>query len=130
MKKIHEFKVIDFETKRQERERQKRYEYIQSMIQINEPELFDKLIAEQELTDEKIASCRQFIDFLNDHGYDPLSIFEEATFMPEEDFYEDNGINWYIAIDEALTYYAVLRKEDKDKYNIALFVHPYISAFE
>lgn len=122
--------IIDFEAKREEREQEKRYEYIHSMVQIGEPELFDKLIAEQVLTDERIASCSDFIELLRKRGHDPLSVFEEATFMTEDCFFEENGVNWFIAIEEALTYYAFMRKYEKTIYEEALRLHPYISAFE
>lgn len=122
--------VISFDVKRKEREQEKRYEYIDSMVEMNNSDLFDKMIAEQELTEEKIASCRQYIDFLKNLGHDPVAVFEEATFMEPMDFQADNGVCWHEAIEAMLTYYAVLRENDKDKYNIALFVHPFLCNFE
>lgn len=124
-------KVIDFEAKKRERESKKRYDYILSMIQLGQQELFDKLIEEEEaaLTTEKEESCGDFIGLLQKRGHDPSIIFEEVTFVPEEEFYEEHQINWYIAIEEALTYYAVLRKHDKDKYNIVLELHPFVGSF-
>lgn len=122
--------IISFKEKQQERELQKRYEYIQSMIQINERELFDKLIAEQALTDERVFSCNDFINALKKHGHDPFHIFESATFMLENDFYEEYELNWYTAIEEALTYYAIIRKNDRALYEEALLLHPYISPFD
>lgn len=123
-------KLIDFESIRKEREEERRREYIQSMVQLGQPELFDKLISEQDLTDEKIASCKHYIDFLTSIERDPIAVLEEVTFMEPMDFQEDNGVCWYEAIEAALTYYATLREHDKDKYNIALFVHPFVSSFD
>ena len=120
--------VIDFEAKIRERELNKRYEYIQSKVQLGQWELFDELIAEEEgrLTDEKTASCSDFIRSLDRMGHEPLVIFQEAIFMPEEVFYEEHEVNWHIAIEEALTYYAVLRKHDRNKYELDLLLHPYV----
>lgn len=125
-------KVIDFAARKVVRDKEKLYEYIGSMVRINQPELFDKLIAEQVLTDEKTASCSDFLKGLQKSGRDPLIVLQEATCMygNEEDYYEDNGINWNVAIEHALVYYAVLREHDHVNYQAALLLHPYISAFD
>lgn len=122
-------KVISFEEKKRQKEDFKRYEYIQSMCQLQRPDLFDELIAEQELTDEKIASCKDFIDSMQRRGRDPLIAFQEVCFMSEEEFYADNGVNWYITIEESLNYYATLREHDRDAYDIALQLHPFVGIF-
>ena len=123
-------KVIDFEAKRQKREQNKRHEYIQSLCQFQRPDLFDELIAEteKELTQEKIDSCNEFVDALKRGNLDPLTVFQEATFMYGNDFYEENGIDWSIMIENALTYYAVNRKYSRDQYDKALQLHPFISS--
>lgn len=101
--------VIDFTEKKRARDHEQRYEYIKSMCQFQRPDLFDKLIAEQELTVEQINSCTRFIIALRERDIDPLTLFEEATFIHEDEFYEDWGINWWIAIDAALVYFATAR---------------------
>ena len=123
-------KVINFEVKRQQREQYKRHEYIQSMCQFQRPDLFDELIAEteKELTQDKIDSCNEFIDVLKRGNLDPLTVFQEATFMYGNDFYEKNGIDWSIMIENALTYYAINRKYSRDQYELALQMHPFISS--
>lgn len=120
-------KVINFEEKKRQRQDRERYEYIKSMCQFQRQDLFDQLISEQVLTDDKIASCSDFIKALQKRKIDPLSIFEESVFVWEDDFYDEWNINWYIAIEEALVYYAVNRRHDREAYNISLQLHPYIA---
>lgn len=121
-------KVISFEEKKRQKEDHKRYEYIKSMCQFQRPDLFDKLIAEQELTEEKIASCSDFTTALEKRGIDPLAVIEEATFVTEEEFYEDWGINWWIAVEEALVYYAFARKVNSSVYEKLLRSNPFVSS--
>lgn len=124
--------IIDFETKRRERKEQKLLDDLIEMVQLGKPELFDKLIAREEetLTTEKESSCSQYIKWLQGLGMDPLIVFQEATFMEPMDFSADNGVDWHEAIEAALTYYAVLRKRDRSKYNIALELHPFVASLD
>lgn len=124
--------IIDFETKKRERNEQKRWDAIEAMVQLGQPDLFDQLIAREEkaLTTERESSCSQYINFLKGLGRDPSVIFEEATFMEPMDFATDNGVDWYEAIEAALTYYAILRKHAKDKYEFILLTHPFVASFE
>lgn len=88
---------------------------------------FDKLIAEQELTSEKIAACNQFLVALRMSMIEPLAVIEEATFIYDE-FYEDWQIDWKFAIEKALVYYAVARKHDHEIYQQLLKSNPFIAS--
>lgn len=123
-------KVINFEEKKRQKEDFKRYEYIKSMCQFQRPDLFEQLIAEQDLTDEKMASCSRFLIALRTQGIDPLAVIEEATFIYEEEFYDDWDINWYIAIEKALIYYAVARKHNHEVFQQLLKSNPFIASVE
>lgn len=127
--KVHEFKVIDFKTKRQKNEQKKQYLYIKSMCQRGRPNLFDTLIAkvEEKLTQEKVDSCNLLMEKLKKGGFDPLVIFQEATTMYDDDNRNDNEIDWTLIIDEALTYYAINRKYSREQSEAALKLHPFIS---
>lgn len=122
-------KVISFEAKKKQKADRERYEYIKSMCQFQQPDLFDQLISEQVLSDEKIASCSRFIIELKERGVNALDVLEEAVFIYDDEFYEDWNINWYRAIEKALVYYAVKRQHDKDAYDIALQLHPFVGSF-
>lgn len=112
--------VVDFEERRKKKESQKHYDYIKSMCRLQRFDLFDKLISEQELTEMKITSCTEFVNSLIDLKLDVLGVFNVSLFSDEETFYDEYGINWYMAVDEALTFYAVLRRDNKTAYSEAV----------
>jgi hypothetical protein len=47
---------------------------------------------------------------------DPLDLFKSAVLLDHEAFYEKHELNWWIAIDEALSYFALLKDRDYNTY--------------
>lgn len=47
---------------------------------------------------------------------DPLTLFKDAARLDDEAFYQKYELNWWIAFDEALTYFALMKERDYDRY--------------
>lgn len=124
MNTLHEFKVIDFaerrQQKREEKAFKKRYDHIKSFCEFGNVELFDALIDEVEITDDSIRSLGDFVLACQRRSVDPTELFDQAILLHDDDYHSVTGYNWWIAIEETLTYYALLKKEDELSYRKAL----------
>lgn len=124
MKTINEFGVIDFTAKRLEKQKQKelkkKYEYIKSKCEIGNVDLLDSLVDEVVITEESTRSLADFIKACQRRGTVPNLLFEQAIMIHEEDYHDMTGINWWIAVDEALTFFSMLKDEDEVTYRKTL----------
>lgn len=46
----------------------------------------------------------------------PIELFVDAVILNSDAFYSKHELNWWIAIDETLTYFALLKARDYDSY--------------
>ena len=49
-------------------------------------------------------------------GKEPLELFIDAVHLDPLTFYDRYKLNWHVTFDEALTYLALLRERDYDRY--------------
>lgn len=124
MENVQEFKIFDFQAEKQKRmerkEFAKRYEHIKSKCQIGNAELLDSLIDEVVITEESTRSLMDFIKACQRREWDPTLLFEQALWLYEDAYHDETGVNWWIAIEDALTFYAMLKQQDPVTYELTI----------
>jgi hypothetical protein len=62
---------------------------------------------------ESLAKCLKLLPKV---AKDPLQVFGDAVRSDPDTFYDKHELNWWIMLDEALTYFALLKERDYDTY--------------
>lgn len=77
------------------------------------------LVMQVKLDDECKESLEQWLGvapLIAKEKRDPLELLMDSLFLDHESYYEKYELNWWIAIDEALTYLAVLKERNYESY--------------
>lgn len=75
------------------------------------------LVLQIKITERKKESLNQFIEFASRiFKKDIHQLFEDAINMNPDNFYDIHEINWWITINEALTYLKILKERDYYEY--------------
>jgi hypothetical protein len=74
------------------------------------------LVLNTNVDETKASSFNSFVKCCKALGKDIEDIFKDALTMDNETFYEKHEINWWIAVDDGLTYLTLLKEKDYDKY--------------
>jgi hypothetical protein len=74
------------------------------------------LVLQTQITETKMRMLSNWIEFVSKDGYDVEAIMKDAITMDVDSFYSKYELNWWIAIDETLSYLSLLRQQDYDRY--------------
>ncbi|PWA12089.1 hypothetical protein DCC39_07515 [Pueribacillus theae] len=74
------------------------------------------LIMQVVIDDDRKESLSNYVRILEVTQTNKEQLFIDAAFMDHESFYEKHELNWWIAFDEALTYFSILKKSDYERY--------------
>lgn len=67
-------------------------------------------------TDADFRALANWLEFVRDWKLNSESIMRDAIVMDSNTFYEKHELNWWITIDETLTYLNLLRQRDYNQY--------------
>lgn len=75
------------------------------------------LVLQTMVTDDKKRSLEQWIFFLEMYKFTDIeAVMRDAILLKPKKFYKKYKCNWWISIDETLTYLSMLRKENYNRY--------------
>jgi hypothetical protein len=74
------------------------------------------LVLSRNVTPLKIHTLNNWLEFASEFGYEVEAIMKDAVNMDPDSFYRKHELNWWISIDETLTYLSLLRQQNYDKY--------------
>ncbi|WP_046655354.1 hypothetical protein [Paenibacillus larvae] len=75
------------------------------------------LVMHAKITPTKMKSLNNWIELVNDiEDLDHESIMIDALMMNADTFYEKYELNWWMSVDEAITYLSILKLRDYDYY--------------
>ncbi|MEV2910962.1 hypothetical protein ABNF65_20705 [Paenibacillus larvae] len=75
------------------------------------------LVLQTKLTPTKMTGLNNWIELVNEiENLDLESVMVDALAMDADAFYEKYELNWWISVDEAITYLSILKLRDYDQY--------------
>ncbi|MEV2909767.1 hypothetical protein ABNF65_14225 [Paenibacillus larvae] len=75
------------------------------------------LVMQAKITPTKMKSLGYWLDFVNEiEEIDHESAMIDALMMNADTFYEKYELNWWMSVEEAITYLSILKLRDYDQY--------------
>ncbi|KIV57600.1 hypothetical protein TS65_09900 [Aneurinibacillus migulanus] len=75
------------------------------------------LVLQTNVTDEKKKSLDQYVNLAGSTLKKNITqLFIDAVNMDSDTFYETHELNWWIAIDETITFLSILKQQDYNGY--------------
>jgi hypothetical protein len=106
----------DYKRNKSEEEFKKECENIVECLAEGAPGLHD-LVQSYELTDDRKYSLGSYLEMVqNVFKKDPMDLFYDAAKMDEDAFYDKHELNWWITIDEMLTFLAMMKESNYSTY--------------
>jgi hypothetical protein len=74
------------------------------------------LVMQVEVDDSRISSLNSFMRICSIFRKEFLEILKPALILDHETFYKKHELNWWIAVDESLTYLALMKQNHYNEY--------------